>query len=537
MALDPNHRLSLLEALRPPAGFEIDAAIGTSFTLDLDALLVAPIGFALFEREEANEKGLPPVGVVEAVRRYASKITIYSHAGLASASVGNPVLYPWFERSIVEVKPEAGYFHPKVWFVLYRSRNQPTSILRVLCGSRNLTFDRSWDTILQVDSVPFERNREVEQAAEQNSELIRLVNSLKHLALRPPSANQLAALESITAALRSAELEVPEPYDGLRWHTLGLDKERRDIFPETFKRSLIISPFLGNGSILKDIAERGPINALISRVSSFDALHQGDSPFEWESKSPPELLVPTTQLDDPSPAQAGHDELSGLHAKTAMFQLPGSRTVVFTGSANTSEAGLHRNVELVAELAAPVSQVSIQKTLEGQDSPNGSRNEPGLRSLFVEYSPPDDESEREDEAEIEWNLAAFRGNLASTLATASITESGDDAFALQLTSEGAVPGLSDLVSLEVKPIGMDDSYFQNLRPGRPIDALWDPMTIFALTAFFEVRVRRSNPSRSAKCLLISRVDGEPDDRASKILASLMSDPDRMLRVPTPAPRG
>jgi hypothetical protein len=40
--LDPHDRASLYEALRPPAGYDLDCAVGTSFTLDLEALLTAP---------------------------------------------------------------------------------------------------------------------------------------------------------------------------------------------------------------------------------------------------------------------------------------------------------------------------------------------------------------------------------------------------------------------------------------------------------------------------------------------------------------
>ena len=39
--LQPTNRLMLVDALRPPAGFVLDTAVGTTFTLHLDALLLA----------------------------------------------------------------------------------------------------------------------------------------------------------------------------------------------------------------------------------------------------------------------------------------------------------------------------------------------------------------------------------------------------------------------------------------------------------------------------------------------------------------
>ena len=37
--LEPTNRLMLVDALRPPEGHTLDVAVGTTFTLDLDALL------------------------------------------------------------------------------------------------------------------------------------------------------------------------------------------------------------------------------------------------------------------------------------------------------------------------------------------------------------------------------------------------------------------------------------------------------------------------------------------------------------------
>jgi hypothetical protein len=55
------------------------------------------------------------------------------------------------EQSVVEVAPPLGRtFHPKIWVL--RFTNAADSIThRLLCLSRNLTGDRSWDTVLVAD--------------------------------------------------------------------------------------------------------------------------------------------------------------------------------------------------------------------------------------------------------------------------------------------------------------------------------------------------------------------------------------------------
>src|SRR5688572_25583087 len=73
--LEPEGRQLLLDSLRPPAGYELDRAVGTTYTLDLISLLIAPLGFALFDREASDGRLIAdPVALIEAVRRHADRI-------------------------------------------------------------------------------------------------------------------------------------------------------------------------------------------------------------------------------------------------------------------------------------------------------------------------------------------------------------------------------------------------------------------------------------------------------------------------------
>src|SRR5262249_24121953 len=50
--LDPRGRQLLLSSLRPPEGFRFDCAVGTTFSLDLVALLTTPLAFAMFDWQD-----------------------------------------------------------------------------------------------------------------------------------------------------------------------------------------------------------------------------------------------------------------------------------------------------------------------------------------------------------------------------------------------------------------------------------------------------------------------------------------------------
>ncbi len=41
--LEPHNRRDLIESLKPPAGYTLDYAVGTSYTLDLLTVLIAPL--------------------------------------------------------------------------------------------------------------------------------------------------------------------------------------------------------------------------------------------------------------------------------------------------------------------------------------------------------------------------------------------------------------------------------------------------------------------------------------------------------------
>ncbi|MEZ5285583.1 MAG: hypothetical protein R2712_12425 [Vicinamibacterales bacterium] len=75
-------RTKLLDVLRPPDGFSLDEGIGTTCSLDLAALLVAPLAFTLFDAEDDEGRvRLQSLEVLESLRRYARKLTVFCQAG------------------------------------------------------------------------------------------------------------------------------------------------------------------------------------------------------------------------------------------------------------------------------------------------------------------------------------------------------------------------------------------------------------------------------------------------------------------------
>src|SRR3972149_3556154 len=80
--LEPRDRVLLFEALRPPEGFRFDQGFGTTYTLDLLALLTAPLSFTWFEQGDDDQRsGVNSLEILESLRRHADRLTIFCHAG------------------------------------------------------------------------------------------------------------------------------------------------------------------------------------------------------------------------------------------------------------------------------------------------------------------------------------------------------------------------------------------------------------------------------------------------------------------------
>ena len=158
MVLGPEDRRLATDCLRPPDGYGLDQAIGTTFTLDLLAVIAAPLAFARFDRERgvAAAEGSQGLASLEALRRYADRITVFCQKGHISVPRSHERFFAYLEQSIVEVPAphDLFTFQPKVWVLRYLPHDGKSAPLyRCICLSRNLTYDRSWDTVLVLDGA------------------------------------------------------------------------------------------------------------------------------------------------------------------------------------------------------------------------------------------------------------------------------------------------------------------------------------------------------------------------------------------------
>ena len=75
-----NDRLDFGQILAPPADYDLDFAVGTTYSLDLDALVGASLAMGLSE-ETDSELLKNPVCLLEALRGTGDKVALFCEGG------------------------------------------------------------------------------------------------------------------------------------------------------------------------------------------------------------------------------------------------------------------------------------------------------------------------------------------------------------------------------------------------------------------------------------------------------------------------
>ena len=141
----------------------LDFALGTTYTLDLLALIAAPLAFYFWRVGGQRGKACPRSGrlCMQSLRTNADhSLRIFHQWGGIHPPPRYERLYHYLEDSIVAVRPTTGHgvFHAKVWVLRYVRDDAPVRY-RLLNLSRNLTFDHAWDLALVMEGELTTRNR------------------------------------------------------------------------------------------------------------------------------------------------------------------------------------------------------------------------------------------------------------------------------------------------------------------------------------------------------------------------------------------
>lgn len=489
--LDPMDRENLLEALRPEAGETFDLAVGTSFSVDLEALMFAPLALALFDAE-----GPPnPTALLAAIQQNASRLALYCDRAQIRPPTAGQKLFALLEPTLLPVQaPREGAFHPKLWVLRYRDAGGGRRH-RVLVLSRNLTHDTSWDLAVRLD--------EDEAGAPLGRDVAVALAALDEM---HPSA----LARDLATSIGRARFALPGPFDEARLRLLGTRREQGDADPLAEvqgERLLVISPFLTAGRLEELVARVSRGGHLVSRASELERLGRR-ALGGWRTP-----LVLHEAADPQGDATGGEVALRGLHAKLVVVD-HGERTTWFVGSMNATAAAVRQNVELCLELSGPRGPAGVARLL------STAGGEVRFRDLLREFSPPNDgpappdpvQEERERLEEIAAELAAMR--LGARVVAL------DGRYELELRFEGQAPELGTGDRLEARLVSQGRRH--------PVDLDADPSAQIPVRRKSEisalVAMRFSGRLGIRKELvLFARLEGEPGDRIDSLLLELVPD--------------
>ena len=515
--LQPTNRLTLIDAMRPPAGFRIESAMAVTFTLDLRALLAAPATFALTgpDGTVAGSDQLEPIELLHALRSHADKITVFSQVGHIALPPSRRV-FAFLEGAVVPVDaPLDGIVHPKVWVLRYESREAPPDgqirqqRLRVLVASRNLTFDTSWDTVLRLDEHPGASSVRLEPVGE-------LFEGLLDAAVGPVGDVHRQRVDSLAAALRAATFALPDGVDDLRVHVLGLSRPDSpptgSPLPHGADRALVISPFVSDGFF--EAVHLHPIDELVAREESLDSLKEGapadvGTTYAFDDGSATDFDAVKDQLSPHDPGRP----LVGLHAKVFAFEDEG-RARLFVGSANASWSAFNANVEILVELIGSTAALGIDRLCEGNE------DEPGLRHWFISYQPPDKPISPDDTSALD----AARLFIAR-LPLEGIVEPSGNEWAVTYRSQESLQTLDD-VTVHCWPLASAGNR-RSVVGGSPFEERFET-SLEALSAFLAFELAHHDGTKTEFVVPV-RLTGVPEHRDRFLLRTLVGNAERFLR--------
>lgn len=494
MTLSPLERESwrgFLDMLRPPPGYELSAALGTTFGLTFEALLAALLAMRGADAEELERD---PVALSIAATRLRSRVGILVHPGTicTPARVAASGLIHLMDRFLREIRQRGRLFHPKVWALRFRSsdpdslgrRGPPAEVGRILVCSRNLTDSSAFEIGILVEGTPAGPGRRPSPFAQE------VAGAFEGWLAAIRGSPLPREIRELPAFLRRLDVAVPrEAAAALRFHRQETGRPTLvDLLAERCDRALVVSPFASDVVVARLLATSGELR-FVSNREALDGL-DGDSirrtqERQREQGSP--VLYEVRSL----PGEEG-DRLDGTHAKL-LIQERGARSATLLGSANATGPGLgaagQPNVEAMAELRPGIRIREFVRSFL--------LNEEGETHPWVREYVRDETVEVDPRKEVERRLLeALRG--AGALRMTLGYERAARRLELSLSTDGrgrAIAGeLAPDMRLEVAPLGVvaREASWQPLTALSERALQFDEVALEEVSAF--VAVRASSPA-------------------------------------------
>lgn len=519
--LNPNDdRLNFGQILAPPTGYTLDFAIGTTYSLDLDALVGACIALGLSEETDSNLMK-NPICLLEALRATGDKVAVFCEGGQIHMPRKVTSLYALLEEMVYPVKTvkkknisKYPSFHPKFWLLRYVDKSGDV-LYRTVILSRNLTFDRSWD-------VTFFMDGEIMDEEDDRNEPV--CDFLKYLIKNMDAtadAGKIRKIRSIVRELPYVDFDtgMKEFYDyefiptGIKageggYHSIidyplysGFDNH--DFNNTGLHEIMIMSPFVSN-DVIKYFVERNKYieyteKILITRTTSLSRLKYEDcNSFEI-------YTMKDSVIDGETLVSEENNDIKkqDIHAKIYMTRKY-SDVDLYLGSLNASHNAVYGNVEFMIRLKSKNRFLNIDKlklSLFGED-------EEDIMNPFQKVELSETVMEQAEEEEHRLDYVVKQINRLD--AHAYVKENGEFYDLTVIFDEFLSP-----YDISVSPL------LSNKKEKLNNTIVFKSLSINMLSEFFVIEV--NDGKSSIKRVIKIPTEGIPEERDKTIITSVIND--------------
>jgi len=333
------NRLSYSTLLQPDFGYNLEFAVGLTYSIDLEALLGVPISLGLLDEMDTSLCD-NPFYMLEAIRKSSDKIAIFCNAGGIALPQKIQSVYSLLENSVFEVKlPNKQNFHPKLWFIKY-TNIEGEAYIKLIVLSRNLTFDKSLDLAFELKGVIGKAKRN------KNKPLFDMLSFVASYSNKSKKEKILSLANDI---LNIRSFDINSPFGDYEFLPLGINgytKEKIGLFDKN-RDLLTVSPFLSD-DIIEELTKVNGKKTLITRKASINqnVLNKFDNVYITK-----DILT--------------HNEFGikqDIHAKL-YFTTEYAGNYLYLGSANASHNAFYNNVEFLIKLKYAPYQMSYTQIL------------------------------------------------------------------------------------------------------------------------------------------------------------------------------
>ena len=508
--LNPNNdRLDYGQVLAPPVNYKLDFAIGTTYSLDLDALVGACIALGLAE-ETDSDLMKNPVCLLEALRATGDKVALFCEGGQIHLPGNVTSLYILLEKMVFPVttakrKGVAKYpsFHPKFWLIRYVDEKN-NYLYRAVVLSRNLTFDRSWDVTFCMDG------KKTSAETVKNNPVGDFISYLiKQLPETDYAAEKQKKMKSVIRELKNVEFSLDsKEFTDFDFIPFGIgnqygsnQKPLYTLLEDSFHEAFIMSPFLSSG-VIKNFNERSKWMehaeyVLITRASELGKLKPSDCS-NFEIYTMKDAVVDGEGLIS---EETSDIQKQDIHAKIYMLR-KGSDSSLYLGSLNASHNALHGNVEFMIKLHSKNRYLNLTKMKESLFGTDEAES-PFQLAQF--------NNKQIDEVEEKANLLDGVIKDINRKALGAVIKENGERFDVSVSFEPTSSGYEISVSplLSKKTATMAET------------VVFTDLELTQLSEFYKISV--SDGSQTVSRVIMIPTENMPDDREKAVVSSVVND--------------